>query len=318
MARISFENRVAIVTGAGRGIGRDYAIELARRGASVVVNDIGASDQAGTSRADIVVAEIRAAGGHAVASLDDVKTIAGGQAMTDLAMNEFGSVDIVINNAGMLRRAMFEDVSLDHVKEVIDVHLTGAFNITQPAWKVMKKKGYGRIVMTSSGASFGMQGNSNYVAAKAGLLGLVAALGLEGADFDIKVNAILPFAKSQIQSDSPATAIPAPDAARNVAIQDELGARATFPAVSAATLYLASEDCSISGQAISAVAGRYARSYRVVTDGWVAPDVRGISPEDVRDHLAQVLDSASARETTSLTQEFGDALARIKASGGKK
>jgi NAD(P)-dependent dehydrogenase (short-subunit alcohol dehydrogenase family) len=285
---------------------------MARRGASVVVNDTGASDHPGKSRADIVVDEIRATGGRAVASQHDVKTIAGGQAITDLALNHFGSVHVVINNAGMMRRAMFETASLDLVKEVIDVHLTGAFNVTQPAWKVMKNQKYGRIVMTSSSASFGMQGNSNYVAAKAGLLGLVAALSLEGGAFDIKVNGILPFAKSMITVDSPATAIPAPDAALNVAIQDELGERGSFRSVSAAALYLASNQCVISGQAISALAGRYARSYRVVTDGWLAPDVHNLSPEDFRDHLERVLDPSSVVEMKSMTDEFAGVLDRVR------
>ena len=158
-----------------------------------------------------------------------------------------------------------------------------------------------------------MQGNSNYVAAKAGLLGLVAALALEGGDFGIKANALLPFAKSMITVDSPATAVPAPDAARNVAIQNELGNRATFSSVAAATLYLASDQCRISGQSISAVAGRYARSYRVVTDGWLSPDGHA-SPEDVRDNIASVLDSSAATEMNSMTEEFAQVLDRIKSA----
>ena len=312
--RISFEGQVAIVTGAGRGMGRDYALELARRGACVVVNDAGASDQPGKSRAEVVAEEILADGGRAVACADDVSTAAGGQAITSLALEAFGTVDIVINNAGMLRRGMFEDLTPEHFREVIDVHLTGAFNVTRPAWRVMKDKGYGRVIMTSSGAVFGMQGNSNYVAAKAGLLGLVAALAHEGEDFGIKTNAILPFAKSMITVDSPATAVRAPDAARNVAIQNALGPRATFRAVTAATLYLASQACGISGQAISAVAGRYARSFRVVTQGWLAPEVATVSPEDVEANIAAIMDGSLAEETTSMGQEFGGALDRIKAA----
>lgn len=312
MKPISFANQVAIVTGAGRGIGRGYALELARRGASVVVNDIGAGDEPGKSRAQSVVDEIRAAGGKAVASEHDVATIAGGQAMTDLAVENFGSVDIVINNAGFLRRGMFDELPMEHAREVIDVHLLGAFYVTQPAWKIMKRKAYGRLVLTSSAASFGMQGNSNYVAAKAGLIGLVAALSLEGAEFGIKVNGVLPLARSMITVDSPATAVPASDATRNVAIQRELGDRATASSVAAATLYLASDQCSISGQSISAVAGRYARVFVGVTEGWLRPDVADVSPEDVRDNLDQVTNRSSMIEVRSMSDEYASVLERVK------
>src|SRR4051794_24106054 len=140
MDRISFANQVAIVTGAGRGIGRSYALDLASRGASVVVNDTG-RDESGRTRAQLVVDEIAAAGGRAVASEHDVTTGAGGQAMTELALDRFGSVDVVINNAGFLRRGMFDELPLEHVRQVIDVHLLGAFNVTQPAWKIMKGRG---------------------------------------------------------------------------------------------------------------------------------------------------------------------------------
>ncbi|SEF00102.1 NAD(P)-dependent dehydrogenase, short-chain alcohol dehydrogenase family [Rhizobiales bacterium GAS188] len=311
MKRISFSKQVAIVTGSGRGIGRSYALELARRGASVVVNDIGESERPGKSRAQSVVDEISSAGGRAVASEHNVTTIKGGQAITDLAMERFGSVDIVINNAGFLRRGMFDDLPPKHVKQVIGVHLLGAFYVTQPAWKHMKRNAYGRVVLTSSAASFGMQGNSNYVAAKAGLLGLVAALSLEGADHGIKVNGILPLARSMITVDSPATAVSAPDAAANVAIQRELGDRATLEAVAAATLYLASDQCSISGHSISAVAGRYSRTFLGVTEGWLSPDVAGVTLEDFRDNLAEVIDSSAVTEVKSMSDEYASVLDRV-------
>jgi NAD(P)-dependent dehydrogenase (short-subunit alcohol dehydrogenase family) len=317
MARISFSNQIAIVTGAGRGIGRRYALDLARRGASVVVNDIG-SDEQGRTRAESVADEIRKAGGRAVASEHDVTTSGGGEAITELALEQFGSVDVVINNAGFLRRGMFDELPLEHVKQVIDVHLLGAFHVTQPAWKIMKQKSYGRVVLTSSAASFGMQGNSNYVAAKAGLLGLVAALSLEGADHGINVNGILPLAQSMITVDSPATVIPAPDAARNVAIQRELGDRATIESVTAATIYLASNQCSISGHSISAVAGRYARIFTAVTEGWLRPDVANVSPEEFRDNLAQILDQSSLLEVKSMSDEYAGVLARVAALAQNK
>ena len=166
MNKISFAGQVAIVTGAGRGIGRAYAIELARRGAAVVVNDIGGVETGRWTAPGPIrlsVARSNQQGGKAVASHHNVATIDGGQQLTDTALREFGTVDIIINNAGFLRRSMFEAMPLEHAREVIDVHLMGAFYVTQPAWKVMSKKRYGRVIFTSSAASFGMQGNCNYV-----------------------------------------------------------------------------------------------------------------------------------------------------------
>jgi NAD(P)-dependent dehydrogenase (short-subunit alcohol dehydrogenase family) len=314
---ISFDGRVAIVTGAGRGIGRDYALALASRGAKVVVNDNGPGEKPGSSRAQDVVAEIAAAGGEAVASSHDITSVTGGQAITDLAIDRFGTVDILINNAGILRRAMFEDLDLESVRATINVHLIAAFNVTQPAWKVMKAKGYGRVVMTSSAASFGMEGNSSYVAAKAGLLGLVPALALEGEPHGIKVNAVLPFAVSLMQSENPALAIPARDAAANVGYQRDLSHRSPASAVAAATLYLASEDCAISGEAISALSGRYARTFRVINEGWLRDTVEGVGPEHIRDHLAEIIAANGVREMRSMTDEFRDVRDRVFHLEGK-
>jgi NAD(P)-dependent dehydrogenase (short-subunit alcohol dehydrogenase family) len=308
--KISFAGQVAIVTGAGRGMGRSYALELARRGASVVVNDTGGIGTAEGSWADRVVDEIHCAGGRAVASYGNVATIEGGHSITAAALGAFGTVDIVINNAGFLRRAMFETLNLAHAKEVIEVHLLGAFYVTQPAWKVMVAKNYGRVVITSSAASFGMQANSNYVAAKAGLLGLTNALAQEGEACGILVNAILPYAKTNITVESPAVG---PDAARNVGMQAELGPRMTTESVAAATLYLASSECKITGQAISALAGRYARTFLMLTNGWLRKEVDGITIEEFRDHLDEIIDSTVSLEPKSLGGELEDTVARVRA-----
>ena len=309
MNKISFAGRVAIVTGAGRGIGRAYALELARRGASVVVNDIGGVGTPEGPWADVVVQEIKASGGKAAASYDSVATIEGGQGITDTALREFGSVDILINNAGFLRRHMFADMPLQHAKEVIDVHLLGAFYVTQPAWKVMAQKRYGRVLMTSSAAAFGMQANSNYCAAKAGLLGLVNALSLEGEANGILVNSVLPYAKTMITVDSPAVG---PDSGHNVAMQKELGPRMTTESVAAATLYLVSSECKLTGQAISALAGRYARTCLMLSEGWLREDVEGVAVEDFRDHLADVMDTPMS-EPGSLGGELEIVIGQLRA-----
>lgn len=310
MERISFEGQVAIVTGAGRGIGRAYAIELARRGASVVVNDLGGLGTPDGPWADAVVAQIRADGGKAVASHHSVSTPEGGQGITDTAIAAFGAVDVVINNAGFLRRAMFGAMPLQHVKEVLDVHLLGAFYVTQPAWKVMAERRYGRVLFTSSAAAFGMQGNSNYCAAKAGLLGLANALSKEGEDLNIRVNAILPYARTMITVDSPAIGA---EAIHNVGMQNELGPRMTTDSVVAAALYLASSECALNGQAISALAGRYARASLALTQGWLREDVEGVTPEHFRGNLAKVTDPASLTEVGSLGAELEDVIARVRA-----
>jgi NAD(P)-dependent dehydrogenase (short-subunit alcohol dehydrogenase family) len=184
MDELSFDGRVAIVTGAGNGIGRLHALELARRGARVVVNDLGgAKDGTGSSAsvAESVVAEITGAGGEAIASTDSVSTPEGGADIVQRAIDAWGQVDIVVNNAGILRDAAFKNTTSDLLDPVLDVHLRGAFNVTRPAWLHMLDRGYGRIVNTASGSGlFGNFGQSNYGAAKMGLIGLTRVQAIEG------------------------------------------------------------------------------------------------------------------------------------------
>ena len=199
MSDITFDNRVAIVTGAGGGLGKTYALELARRGARVVVNDLGGGvDGTGgaSAAADETVAEIIEAGGEAVANYDSVATPAGGGGIVQSAVEAFGTVDVVINNAGILRDSSFAKITPEHVDPVIDVHLKGAFYVKQPAFLIMKEKGYGRIVFTSSPSGiFGNFGQTNYGAAKGGLVGLSNVVAIEGAKYNIKSNVIAPVAK---------------------------------------------------------------------------------------------------------------------------
>ncbi|HVT77215.1 MAG TPA: SDR family oxidoreductase, partial [Acidimicrobiales bacterium] len=205
MSDLSFDGKVAIITGAGGGLGRSHALELARRGALVVVNDLGgATDGTGSSQtaAQAVVDEIKAAGGEAVPNYDSVATPEGGEAIVQTAIDAFGRIDIVVNNAGILRDKSFHNMTPDLVDPVIDVHLKGAFNVTRPAYIRMREQGYGRIVNTSSPAGvFGNFGQTNYGAAKMGLVGFTRVLAVEGAKNNIKANAIAPVAKTRMTED---------------------------------------------------------------------------------------------------------------------
>jgi NAD(P)-dependent dehydrogenase (short-subunit alcohol dehydrogenase family) len=233
MTEIGFDGRVAIVTGAGGGLGRTYALELARRGAQVVVNDLGGGMDGrggGSSMADAVVKEIAEAGGQAVASYDSVATAQGGEAIVETAVDRFGKVDIVINNAGILRDKTFVKLAAEDLESVIDVHLKGAFFVTQPAFRSMKENGYGRLLFTSSTSGLlGNFGQTNYGAAKAGLLGLSNVLALEGAKYGIKSNVIAPTARTRLTED----------------LLGPMAERLAPECVTPLALYLVSEACEV-------------------------------------------------------------------------
>lgn len=301
---ISFEGRVAVVTGAGRGLGRAYALELARRGAAVVVND---ADTGG--RADVVVAEIRDCGGKATASRDDVTTPEGGRAVIDAALESFGGIHVIINNAGFLRPALFEDMSWRAIREVIDVHLMGAMHVTQPAWPIFKDQGYGRVVMTSSSAIFGNESSANYAAAKAGLLGLAAALASEGNRHGIKVNSVLPYAKTLITADNP---LVGSDTSKNRSGLMAMGARLTPESVAALTIYLASDSCAVNGQAFSALAGRYARVFLGLTQGWLSDRVGEVTAEDIGERLPEISRRAGYFAPRSMGDEITEVRSRLE------
>jgi NAD(P)-dependent dehydrogenase (short-subunit alcohol dehydrogenase family) len=202
LGTLSFDGRVVVITGAGGGLGRCHAVEFARRGAQVVVNDVGASvDGTGqsSSAAQAVVDEIVESGGAAVASTDSVSTPDGGRAIIGTAVDSFGRVDVLVNNAGILRDAAFKNMTAEQVDAVIDVHLRGAFHVTSAAWPVMREQNYGRIIMTTSGSGlFGTFGQANYGAAKTGLVGLMNVLAIEGQRNGILVNAISPIARTRM------------------------------------------------------------------------------------------------------------------------
>ena len=253
---IDFRDRVAIVTGAGGGLGRAHALLLASRGAAVVVNDLGGSvtgEGTGTRAADAVVAEIESAGGVAVAEYSSVSEFDGGEAIVQKAIDEFGHVDVLINNAGILRDRSFANMTPDEVDAVLAVHLRGAFSVTAPAFRQMKERGYGRIVMTSSGSGLmGNFGQANYGAAKMGLIGLMNVLKLEGGKYGIKVNAVAPIARTRMTVDI-------------------LGDMANWfdpESVAPVVAYLASESCSVDGEIWSVGAGQVSRFFIALTDGY--------------------------------------------------
>ena len=265
---LSFDGDVAIVTGGGRGLGRCHALELARRGARVVVNDLaGDSDPAAS-----VVDEIRAAGGTAVANHDNVATPDGGECVVQQAIDEFGGLAIVVNNAGILRDKAFHNLTPDLVQEVFLVHLTGAFNVTIPAWRHMRAAGYGRVVNTTSASGlFGNFGQANYGAAKAGLVGLTRSLAVEGRKVGIAVNAISPMASTRMTQD----------------LLGENGELLAPEQVSPVVAYLCHHECRISGQVLSVGGGHVSAVVTSVTRGITEPQ---LSAESVRERLDEILD----------------------------
>ncbi len=313
--QIDFKNRVAIVTGAGGGLGRTYAMELARRGAAVVVNDLGgAFDGKGSSQsmADTVVNEITSAGGKAVASYDSVGTRQGGEAIVATAMRSFGRVDIVINNAGHLRNAPFEAVTDDILDSLLEVHLKGAFYVTQPAYRIMQKQRYGRIVFASSAA--GMLGNAAqaaYGAAKAGLVGLMHVLSVEGAEYGVLCNALLPTASSRMEKAMPAEQM-AQFMAQFASIARYAGNSLDPHFVTPLVVYLASEACKSTHAIYSATWGRYARAFIALSEGWMGPRDEPASVEDIARHFTQIQSSDKLVFPQHLADEFSELIKAIE------
>jgi NAD(P)-dependent dehydrogenase (short-subunit alcohol dehydrogenase family) len=275
MADLGFDGKVAIVTGAGGGLGRSHALELARRGARVVVNDLGGSiDGSGHSDgpAAQVVKEIEALGGEAVSNRDSVASPEGGAAIVASAIEAFGRIDIVVNNAGILRDKAFHNTTPELLDPVIDVHLKGAFNVTRAAWVHFREQNYGRVINTSSNSGLlGNFGQSNYGAAKMGLVGLTHVLAIEGAKYGIKANAIAPVAFTRMTADL----MPG--------FEDKLKPELVTPVV----VFLAHEECPVSGEVFSAGGGVVARYFVGLTQGYVNTDH---TVEDIRDNFDQIRD----------------------------
>ncbi len=290
MAELGFDGRVAIITGAGGGLGRQHALLLAKRGALIVVNDLGgAVDGTGSDKgaAERVVDEIKALGGEAVADTNSVATPEGGAAIVQTAIDAFGKVDIVINNAGILRDKAFHNMEPELMNPVFDVHLKGAFHVTRPAFVKMREQGYGRIVSTSSAAGiFGNFGQTNYGAAKMGLVGFTRVLAVEGAKANIKANVIAPLALTRMTEN----------------IMSGVMAEKIVPElISPIAAYLAHEDCEATGRIFSVGGGRVAEVFIGETPGYYKAD---LSLEDVRDQW----DAITNREGYQVPMNLNDEL----------
>ena len=300
---IRFDGRVAIVTGAGGGLGRAYALELGRRGAKVVVNDLGGSRDgtgADATPAQKVVDEIKAAGGEAVPNYDNVATPEGGAAIVKTALDAFGKLDILINNAGILRDKSFLKMEPENWKAVMDVHLFGAYNVTKPAFAAMKQNSYGRIIMTTSAAGlFGNFGQTNYSSAKMGLVGLMNTLKLEGGKSNIKVNTIAPLAASRLTED---------------VMPPELFAKSKPEFVVPIVVYLCSEQCDVTGRIYNAGMGYYNRS-AVVTGPGLALGAGGKipTPDDIRDKIDAIDKLTGAKEYNQLNDCIMDLIMALSA-----
>ncbi|PHR62486.1 MAG: 3-oxoacyl-ACP reductase [Robiginitomaculum sp.] len=300
---ISFEGRVAIVTGAGNGLGRSHAMELAARGAKVVVNDLGGArdgEGASLSAAETVVAEIKAAGGEAMANGANVTKMDEVQAMVNAAMAKWGRIDVLVNNAGILRDKTFIKMDLSDFQMVIDVHLMGSVNCTKAVWPIMKEAGYGRIAMTTSSSGlYGNFGQTNYGAAKLGLVGFMNTLCLEGAKYDIRVNSLAPVAATRMTEDL---------------MPEQALAVLTPQSVTAGLVYLVSED-GPNRTILAAGAGGYAKARITETPGIYLDDADQ-TPENVAKNWEQIIAPEGAEEYTAGSSQSIKFLGKAAAAKG--
>jgi len=300
-AELRFDGRVAVVTGAGNGLGRAHALLLASRGAAVVVNDPGGDIHGGDihgtgsgGAARSVVDEIVAAGGRAVANTASVASVEGGEEIVQTALDEFGRIDILINNAGIVRDRVFHKMEPEMIEAVLDVHLRGTFNVTRPAWARMREAGYGRVLNTTSiSGILGHYGQANYGAAKMGVIGLTRVLCHEGAKYGLKINALAPVAKTRLTGEL---------------MSQPWMDKALDPArVAPVAAFLVHEDCPVSGEIYSAGGGRVNRFFIGLTPGYFTPDP---TVEDVAENFDRIRDEAGYSIQHDPSDEFA-ALQRL-------
>ena len=300
MSEIRFDDRVAVITGAGGGLGKTYALEFAKRGGKVVVNDLGGSADgsgAGSSMADQVVKEISEAGGTAVANYDSVATVEGGEAIIQTALDNFGQVDIVVNNAGILRDKSFAKLTNAELEIVLDVHLKGAFYVSQPAFRAMKERNYGRFIFTASAAGiFGNFGQTNYGAAKMGLVGLSNVLAVEGKKNNILSNVITPIARTRLTEDLMG------------ALADNLHPEQ----VTSLVTYLCSEANEETHQIYSVGGGKYSRIFIGMAPGWFAGVGEIPTAEDIAANLGKINSDEGYIIPDSIAAEMQTLMAAFK------
>jgi NAD(P)-dependent dehydrogenase (short-subunit alcohol dehydrogenase family) len=293
MPDLGFQDRVAVITGAGGGLGRQHALLLASRGAQVVVNDLGGSvrgEGGSAGPAEAAAQEINDLGGVAVPDTNSVATPEGGAAIIQTALDAFGRVDIVINNAGILRDKAFHNMTPDLIDPVLDVHLRGAFNVTRPAWIKMREQSYGRVLNTASNAGIlGNFGQANYGAAKMGLVGFTRVLAQEGGKYNIKANAIAPVAGTRMTEE----------------LLGPLAAKLDPALVSPIAAWLVHEDCPVTGEVYSAAGGRIARFFIGLTPGYYNP---ALTLEDVRDHFEEIRREDGYSVPAGIADEFTELL----------
>ena len=291
---IDFTGQAVVVTGAGRGLGRLYALDLAGRGAQVVVNDIGATmGGSGTdaSVADGVVAEIQAAGGTAIASYESVDSPEGGAAIVEAALSSFGRLDAVVSNAGIYEMTPFDELSTEQWRRMLQVHLDGTFYLCQPAFRVMKAQGYGRLVLVASNiGAFGQEQAVHYGAAKGGIIGLTNGLANEGAPHGILANAVLPVGRTRMMTDS---------------ISDQRERAAEFGMDHVLDAFF--EETTPE----RVVAGRYARVFVGVGTGWLADREIEVRAEDIADHLAEITGTDDSTVPMSVSDEIVAVLGQL-------
>ena len=290
MGDVNFENKTVVVTGAGNGLGKAYALEFANRGANVVVNDIGGSvngEGSENAPADIVVKEIIDNGGSAVANYDSVATKSGGESIVQSALSEFGGIHAVVTNAGILRDKSFAKMEEEDLNAIIDVHLKGTFFVCQPAFVQMKDQGFRRFVNVSSPSGlFGNFGQLNYGAAKMGIVGLTNVLAIEGAKYNIKANVIAPNAATRMTESL---------------FGEDMANMLTVDNITPLVVFLASEQCDITHEIFSAGGGRFSRVGISTDVGYFNPKA---SAEDILENIEKIRDLSNSIYPTSLADEL--------------